>query len=76
MEQFISKFTLIILHVVSGFGTFGGVGPHHVIVHDCRTPEEGETAGTTKHAAQHVLGSLLQPVTDGVLELLIPHHGS
>ena len=69
-------FTLIILQRVSGFGGLGSVGPHDVVVQQGSGPEEAEAAWGTQHAAEHVLRALLQPVADGVLEPLVPHHGT
>jgi len=54
----------------------GGVLAHDVVVHERLAPEEREAAGTAEDAADHVLGGLLQPVADGVLEPLVPHHGA
>ena len=67
---------MVILHVVPGLRRGRGIFPHDVIVHDGGAPEEGEAAGRTQDTAQDVLSGLLQPVADGVLELLVPHHGA
>ena len=48
----------------------GGVGPHDVVGHDGPPAEEREAPGRAQDAAHHVLGGLLQPVPDGVLEHL------
>ena len=79
MNDDISRFsvlllTLIILYIVPGFCGLGSVGPHDVIIHNGRPSEQREAARTTEHTAQHVFGSFLQPVTDGVLKLLVPYH--
>lgn len=66
--------TLIVLYVVSCLAGLGGVSPHHVVVHESLATEEGEAAGATQHTANHVLRGFLQPMTNGVLEHLIPHH--
>ena len=65
---------LVVLDVVLGLAGHRGVGPHHIVVHHSAASEQGETAGTAEDTAQHVLRGLLQPVTNGVLKLLIPLH--
>ncbi len=61
---------LVVLHEMPGLCGDGGVGPHDVVRHDGPPAEEGEAAGGAQDAAHHVLGGLLQPVADGVLEHL------
>ena len=63
---------LVVLDVVLGERGQGGVGPHHVVAHHGPASEEREAAGTAENTAQHVLCCLLQPVTNRILELLIP----
>jgi len=70
------ELTLIVLYVMTSLVRFGCVFPHHVIVHERFASEERETARTTKYAANHVFSGLLQPMTNGVFEHLIPHHGT
>ena len=55
-------------------GARRGVTSHDVVVHQRGAAEEREAAGRTQHAADHVLRRLLEPVSDRVLELLVPHH--
>ena len=66
--------TLIILHIVSGLRRGRGILSHDVVIHEGGAPEETETSGTAQNTAQDVLRGLLQPMTDGVLKLLIPYH--
>lgn len=66
-------FSLIVLYVVSGFVGPGRVLLHDVIVHQSFTTEERETSRTTEYATDHVLGGLLEPMTNGVLEFLVPY---
>jgi hypothetical protein len=65
---------LIVLDVVTGFARFRRVLGHDVVVHQTFAAEEREASGTAEDAANHVLGSLLKPMTDGVFEHLIPGH--
>ena len=67
---------LIVLDVVQGFLRLGGVPPHDVVVHQGLGSEEREASGRTHDTSDHVLGRLLQPVTDGILKELVPDHGS
>ena len=68
--------SLIELHVVACLLRLGRIHLHHVVVHEGLGAEEGEAAGGTEDAAEHVLSGLLQPTTDGVLEHLVPLHES
>ncbi len=52
----------------------GRVLAHHVVVHEGDSPEDREAPGATHDAPDHVLGGLLQPMADGVLEHLVPYH--
>ncbi len=61
---------LVVLNEMPGLRGDGGVGPHDVVGHDGPAAEEGEAPGGAQDAAHHVLGGLLQPVADGVLEHL------
>ncbi len=61
---------LVVLDEVPGLRGDGGVGPHDVVGHDGPAAEEGEAPWRAQHAAHDVLGGLLQPVADGVLEHL------
>ena len=65
---------LIVLDVVKRPFGLGGVLGHHVDVHERAAPEEAEASGAAEDAAHDVLRGLLQPVADGVLELLVPDH--
>lgn len=47
---------------------------HDVVVHEPLGSEEREAAGRAEDAAHHVLGRLLQPMADRILELLVPGH--
>ena len=47
---------------------------HDVGVHECLAPEEAEAAGAAQDASHDVFGRLLEPVTDGILKHLVPHH--
>ena len=42
-----------------GKGGEGGVGPHHVVVHDGPAAEQGEAAWTAENTAEYVLGGFL-----------------
>ena len=66
--------TLIELDVMSSFGRFGGVLSHDIVPHEGAGTEQWKAARTTQHAADHVLGGFLQPVSDGVFEHLVPRH--
>jgi len=55
---------------------FGRILLHHVVVHQCLAAEQREASGAAEHAADHVLGGLLQPVTNRVFEHLIPYQRS
>ena len=68
--------TLVKLHIVRGLQGTADVAAGHVVVHECGAAEDGEAAGTTQDTAEYMLSGLLKPVTDGVLEHLIPHHGT
>ncbi len=61
---------LVVLDEVPGLRGDGGVGPHDVVGHDRPAAEEGEAPWRAQHAAHDVLGGLLEPVADGVLEHL------
>jgi hypothetical protein len=65
---------LIVLNVVQWPDGLGGVLGHDVEVHEGAAAEKAEATRTAKDAAQDVLGGLLQPMADSVLELLVPHH--
>lgn len=47
-----------------------------MIVHERRAAKEREATGRAHDTAENVLGRFLQPMTNGVLELLIPDHGT
>lgn len=66
--------TLIVLHVMSGLVGLCRVSSHHVVVHESFASEQREASRTTQDTTDHVLGSLLQPMTNSVLEHLVPHH--
>ena len=59
---------------MSRLGARRGVTSHDVVVHQRGAAEEREAAGWTEDAADHMLRRLLEPVSDRVLELLVPHH--
>ena len=69
-----SVLTLIILCKVFGFGGYGCVLLHDVIIHESRATEQGETARTAENTAKDVLSCFLEPVAHSVLELLVPLH--
>ena len=52
------------------------VFPHDVGVHEGLSPEQTEAAGAAQDAPHDVLCRLLEPMADGVLEHLVPHHES
>ena len=54
-------------------GWFRRISLHHIVVEQCRTSEETKASGRTEDAAEDVLGGLLEPVSDGVFEHLVPH---
>ena len=66
-------FTLVVLDVVSGLRRRRGVLAHHVVVHERRAAVQGEAAGRAEDTAEDVLRRLLKPVTQRVLEGLVPH---
>ena len=57
-------------------GGFVSVSSHHIVVHESRAAKERKAPGRAKHAAELVLGRFLQPMAHGILELLVPDHGS
>lgn len=59
---------------MAGLRRQGGVLGHDVVLHEGAAAEEREAARTAEDAADHVLGGLLQPMADGVLESLVPRH--
>ena len=65
---------LVKLHVVEGLLGLHGVPAHHVVVHEGLGAEQTEAAGAAHHASQHVLRRFLQPMSQCVLESLIPDH--
>ena len=65
---------LVVLHKVPGVLGLGGVHLHDVVVHERLGAEEREAARGAEDAAHDVLGGLLHPVADGVLEHLVPLH--
>ena len=67
---------MVILQEVSRLCGQGGVLAHDVVVHEGGATEKREASRTAQHTAQHVLRGLLHPVPDGVLEHLVPHHGT
>lgn len=50
------------------------VSAKNVVVEQRRSTEERKAARTAHHTAKDVLGRFLQPVTNRVLELLVPYH--
>ena len=66
--------TLVILQELDGSGWSGRVSLHDVVVEQSRATEQTEAAGTTEDTAEHVLRRLLEPMADGVLKHLVPHH--
>ena len=68
--------TLIVLHVFGRRVSFDDVASHHIVIHERWAPEETETAGATQHTPVHVFSRLLQPMGDGVLEVLVPYDGT
>ena len=66
---------LVELHVVARLARLRLVHAQHVVVDEGGAAEEREAAGRAHDAAEDVLGRLLQPVADRVLELLVPYHG-
>jgi hypothetical protein len=65
--------TLVILNIMLRFDGLCSVLFHNVI-QQSRAAEQAETSGTAQYAADHVFGGFVHPVTDGVLEFLIPDH--
>ena len=66
--------TLIKLDMLDRRRRLDAVTSHHVVVHQGGPSEQTEAAGRAEHAAVDMLGGLLQPMADGVLEVLVPHH--
>ena len=69
-----SIFALIVLDVVHRLLRLGRVLAHHVVVHEGLGAEEAEASGTTHDTPDHMFSGLLQPMTNGILEELIPDH--
>ncbi len=65
--------TLIILYIMSCFSWLCGVHFHHIIIHESRSSEQWETAGTTQYTPQHMFCCLLHPMTQCILKPLVPH---
>jgi hypothetical protein len=59
---------------MSGFVGAGRVLAHNVVIHKSFSSEEREATRTTQDAANHMFGSLLEPMADSVFEELVPHH--
>lgn len=66
---------MVVLDVVLRLRRHDGVFLHHVVVHQRLGSEQAEAAGAAEHAAEHVLGRLVKPVSDGVFKLLVPNDG-
>lgn len=59
---------------MSGFGRFSGIFRHHVMLHQRLRSKERKTAGAAQNATDRVLCGFLQPMADGVFELLEPDY--
>lgn len=75
-EKWRKKMTMKIITKVGLLTNHFGVSVHDVVIHEGRTSKEREGTGSTQNATQHVLSCLLQPMGDGVLKSLVPHHWS
>ncbi len=64
--------TLVILDKMTRFFWHLGVLLHHVVIHERDPSEEGEAARGAQGTPDHVLCGFLKPVSNGVLEFLVP----
>lgn len=65
---------MIILYIMSRFRSCHSIFPHNVVIHQSFSSEQREASRTTEYAAGHMFSRFLQPVTNRILEYLIPCH--
>jgi len=66
--------TLFKLYIMPCLGWSCRVHLNHIIIYQGSKSEETKTSRTTKHTTEDVFCSFLEPMSNCILELLVPNH--